>query len=212
MDAPHACERLGRYSSRHTGTNRQHGSFSNVLIWLSILALILAFFFWLETPIVSVSGGTAEVIVPKAPDGHYYVDGQINGAKIRFLIDTGASYIAVSAAMASRLGLLPDSSATFNTANGQVRGQIASRQSVTVASLVAPPMSVSIMPSLTSEALLGQNFLSQVTMTQSGQFLVLRGRAYSGVVGRIDSRTKSALIIGVGLLLLGILVSRFGHN
>ncbi len=204
--------RLDQYTSRHTWAKRQHGTLSYVLLWLSIFCLISALFFWREAPMVSVSGGTAEVTIPKAPDGHYYVDGQINGANVRFLIDTGASYIAVSTAMASTLGLLPDSSATFNTANGQVRGQIASRQSVMVAGLVAPPMSVSIMPSLSGEALLGQNFLGHVTMTQAGQFLVLRGRTHSGVVGRFDSRTKWTLIAGLGLLLLGILVRRFGRT
>lgn len=205
--------RFSQYSSRHAAvTNRQYGTLANVSIWMGILGLILAFFYWREAPTITVTGGIAQVTVPKATDGHYYVDGQINGAKVRFLIDTGASYIAVSTTMASRLGLLPDRSATFNTANGRVLGQIASRQSVTVAGLVAPPMSVSIMPSLNGEALLGQNFLSHVTMTQAGQFLVLRGTPHSGVLGRFDSRTKWAFTIGVGLILLGIGVRRIGRN
>ena len=197
-------KRLDRYSSHHVGTSPRHGVFLNALLWLSLLSLISAFFFWREAPAISYTNGVAEVIVPKSSDGHFYVDGHINGAKIRFLIDTGASFTAVSAAMASQLGLLPDSSATFNTANGQVRAKIASRQSVTVAGLGGRPLTISILPSLSGEALLGQNFLSQVSMTQTGQLLVLRGSAHSGKAGNFDSRTKWSLIIGIGLLLLAV--------
>lgn len=202
--------RLAHYSKRNFRSEGWQYTVSNVLMWLAMLSLISAFFFWREAPFASISGDTLEIVVPRAPDGHYHIDGQINGKNVRFLIDTGASYISVSTATASKLGLLRDGSATFNTANGQVRGQIASQQSVRVAGLVAPPMSVSIMPGLSGEALLGQNFLRHVTMTQAGQFLVLQGKTYSGPVERFGYRTKWALVAGIGLLLLSIGIRRFG--
>lgn len=190
---------------------REYETLANTLIWLSILSIIAAFFFWRETPVISVAGRVTEVTVPRASDGHYYVQGQINGAQVRFMIDTGASYISVSTAMATQLGLVPERSATFNTANGRVTGLLSSKQDVSVAGLRVPPMTVSIVPSLVGEALLGQNFLNHVTMIQSGQHLVLHGESRSRFVDRFDGRTKSALTAAFLLMLLARWVLKLGR-
>lgn len=59
----------------------------------------------------------------RARDGHFYAELLVNGAKIEFVIDTGASDIVLNRADAQRVGLAPDSlrfSGRANTANGVV--------------------------------------------------------------------------------------------
>ena len=41
----------------------------------------------------------------RQPNGHFYVDGTVNGQSVRFLIDTGATSVALTADDASRIGL-----------------------------------------------------------------------------------------------------------
>lgn len=69
-----------------------------------------------------VSEGRVEL--PRAPDGHYYVTAEVNGATIRFVVDTGASQIVLSRRDARRAGI--DTGALIytgraQTANGTVR-------------------------------------------------------------------------------------------
>lgn len=69
-----------------------------------------------------VSEGRVEL--PRAPDGHYYVTAEVNGAMVRFVVDTGASQIVLSRRDADRAGI--DSGALIytgraQTANGTVR-------------------------------------------------------------------------------------------
>jgi uncharacterized protein (UPF0276 family) len=41
----------------------------------------------------------------KASDGHFWADGEVNGARVRFLVDTGATAVALTPADAERLGI-----------------------------------------------------------------------------------------------------------
>jgi aspartyl protease family protein len=42
---------------------------------------------------------------PKAPDGHYWAFADVDGARIRFLVDTGSSAVALTEKDAARIGL-----------------------------------------------------------------------------------------------------------
>lgn len=68
-----------------------------------------------------VRGDTLEV--PVAEDGHYYLTAEVNGAKVLFVVDTGASGIVLTQRDAGRAGLRPEGLAyvgTAMTANGRV--------------------------------------------------------------------------------------------
>lgn len=68
--------------------------------------------------------GPNRLEVPIARDGHAYLVAQVNGQDVRFVVDTGASLVALSRADARRIGLDPDRLAYFGlaqTANGRVR-------------------------------------------------------------------------------------------
>ena len=61
--------------------------------------------------------------VPVSPDGHYYLTGDVNGARVLFVVDTGASEIVLTQRDAGRAGLDPEGLAYFGTAmtaNGRV--------------------------------------------------------------------------------------------
>jgi aspartyl protease family protein len=66
----------------------------------------------------------SRIELPRAPDGHYYVTAEVNGAPIRFVVDTGASQIVLSRGDAARAGI--DTAGLIytgraRTANGMVR-------------------------------------------------------------------------------------------
>jgi aspartyl protease family protein len=75
-------------------------------------------------PQQSVMAEAGRVVVPRAPDGHYYLTLMVNGAAVDFLVDTGASQVVLTANDARRAGIDPEKLAYLgraNTANGEVR-------------------------------------------------------------------------------------------
>lgn len=100
------------------------------LIWaLLFLGVIAGVGLWEDVrqtvrPTQSVISGTGQIALPRSPDGHYYLTAEVNGAEIRFLVDTGATDIFLSRADAAAAGLdiagLPFIGSAM-TANGQVR-------------------------------------------------------------------------------------------
>lgn len=202
-----------RYTSSFTKTKKAAyvGSRSNltsVLIWLGLGALCFALFSWLSAPKISVAGDRVEVVVPMAQDGHHYIDGVLNGKQIRFLIDTGASYVSIGGNLAAQLGMFSGKPTKFETANGSVIGQLFDNQSIRVGGLATPPLTVGVMPNSPNAALLGQNFLRHVEMVQVDKVLILRGR-YAGInsITSMSSSVKMAIFAGLVLLFLAWLSS-----
>ena len=69
----------------------------------------------------SYTNSVGELVIPRSPDGHFYVKGEINGEPLRFMVDTGASMVVVSDAFAERAGrrAVPGPSSRPPTANAQ---------------------------------------------------------------------------------------------
>ena len=100
------------------------------LVWgLLFLGVIAAFGLWNDIrqtvrPTQSVISAQGRIELPRAPDGHYYLTAEVNGAAIRFLVDTGATDIFLSREDATAAGLDPANLAFIGsamTANGEVR-------------------------------------------------------------------------------------------
>lgn len=53
----------------------------------------------------AAEGGAREIVIPAGPGGHFLTDGAINGQPVRFIVDTGATLVALSRAEATRLRL-----------------------------------------------------------------------------------------------------------
>jgi len=128
-------------------------------------------------PVVrSVVQGQQEIVVPVSRDGHYYLDGAVNGVPLRFIVDTGASYVSVGAGFARKAGLRDGIPSYFTTANGPAEGRVVKNQSVRAESFEISGLSVAVMPGQAGEGLLGQNFLRHFEVSQSAATLRLRMR------------------------------------
>jgi aspartyl protease family protein len=108
---------------------------SNILIWFVIFAILIvgyAFRFELDSfkerilavliPSYSWSNETGQLVIARHGNGHFYLDATTkNGSKINFLVDTGASDIALTIEDAKKLGFNPSKlkyTRQYSTANG----------------------------------------------------------------------------------------------
>jgi aspartyl protease family protein len=113
-----------------------------------------------------VSGYARSVVVPRDAQGHFHVDARIDGGRLSFMVDTGATVIALTESDAARLGIHPARSefvAEVRTANGTVRAAPARLDSVEVGSLVVRDVAAVVLPDdALSDNLLGLSFLSRL--------------------------------------------------
>jgi len=129
---------------------------------------------WQAAP-AAAGNGFASREIERAADGHFYLDAQVNGAQIHFLIDTGASMVALTPEDAQRAGIaLPNERATAQGAGGAVE-----IIPVTIDRIAAGPLEARDVPGAVARelpvSLLGQSFLSRVGNVQiSGDRMVLR--------------------------------------
>jgi len=98
--------------------------------------------------------------------GHFLTEGRIEGQRIGFMIDTGASVVALNETSAARFGLRPsrgDYNATVTTANGTVKAARTRLAMVDVGGLVVRDVEAMVLPDQAlSENLLGLSFLSKL--------------------------------------------------
>jgi aspartyl protease family protein len=100
-----------------------------------------------------------------ANDGHYWVNGRVNGKAFRFMVDTGASGIVFSRSDAQRLGFDPAAlnyNRTVSTANGLTRAATISLRELTIGPIVVTDISALVNEGQLSEPLLGMRFLERV--------------------------------------------------
>ena len=154
-----------------------------VLAWVAGLALATRYFgVWEDrqrnpnqAPQSIHGDGYVELRLASSRQGHYLLNGQINGQGVTFLLDTGATQVAVPEALAARLALERGAPITLSTANGRATGwrtrldqlQLGDIRLSGVAALIAPGMDG-------DEVLLGMSALKQLEFTQRDGTLVLR--------------------------------------
>ncbi len=114
----------------------------------------------------------------KEQDGHFYADVKINNMPVRFMVDTGASSIALSLADAQALGLEFDE-AEFTDVGRGVGGEVPMKrvvlESVDLGGINRRNVDAVIVNSDLSISLLGQSFLNSLgTLTIQGQEMILR--------------------------------------
>jgi len=108
--------------------------------------------------------------------GHFVVDGQINGGAMRFLVDTGATSIALSSSDATRLGIdyRKGQPGLMGTANGTVVAYRVKLDTVRVGDIVVSNVDAAVMEGNQMPfALLGMSFLNRMEMKREGQTMVL---------------------------------------
>lgn len=131
----------------------------------------------------AVGGSFAEVkdaAISIAPDaqGQYRVGGSINGRTASFLVDTGASVVAMSEQHAKGLGLDYESSpdrAQVMTAQGQVNAYLVNLDEVVIGGISSNYVRAAVIPGeYPSEVLLGMSFLRKVSMEETAGVLRLK--------------------------------------
>jgi aspartyl protease family protein len=112
------------------------------------------------------ASGYRTITIPRDARGHFQVDARVDGRRIGFMVDTGASTIALTGSDAKRLGIHPPASeytVSVRTANGTVRAAAANLSMVEVGGLVVRNVQALVVPdSALSENLLGLSFLTRL--------------------------------------------------
>ena len=151
------------------------------LTWILGLGLLTLFFNqYLEqkyNPNAHLVTADSSTVVHLRADsrGHYQTPGWINGSAVRFLVDTGATYIALSDELAHRLKLKAEGRALVTTANGSVEVQRTTLASVRVGGIEMLNVPAMITPGMDGDSvLLGMSFLQHLQMIQEQGTLSLR--------------------------------------
>jgi aspartyl protease family protein len=112
-------------------------------------------------------GSVRSLSIPSDPRGHFLAEGHIDGQRIGFMVDTGASLIALNETSAARFGLRPsrgDYNASVTTANGTIKAARTRLAMVEIGGLVVRDVDAMVLPDeALSENLLGLSFLSKLT-------------------------------------------------
>lgn len=133
-----------------------------------------------ESP-VSLSGdagGNSQVVLSADSQGHFLADGAINGASVRFLVDTGASSVSMGPSVATKAGInyLKGRPGLSSTANGVVQTWQVRLESVTIGGITLRNVEGTVMPQDMPVVLLGMSVLNRMEMRRDGASMVLKRR------------------------------------
>lgn len=146
------------------------------IVWIALFGVL---YFVIDAslgPKVVRVGAATEIVIPRSRDSHFYVAGSINGQAVTFLVDTGASTVSVGSALAARIGLPRGRSVAVGTAGGVAQGEEIAGQSVAIGGIALRDVRIVVLPKMGDKALLGQNVLRHLEVTQADDRLVLRPR------------------------------------
>lgn len=182
LPADEAPERLSGQAWLRPNSHAASGR-ANVLYLLFWISLAVVAYFGMNAltapriaSVTTGNNGALEIVIPRSGNGHYYVAGAINGHATTFMVDTGATTVAVDPQFARAAGLPKGYPATFGTAGGDAQGENVPRQSVTVGTLHIDDVTIAVIDGVGEVALLGQNILRHLDVTQSGDRMILRGK------------------------------------
>lgn len=119
-----------------------------------------------------------QVVMTVGPGGHYTTTGQINGLPTSFLVDTGATTLAISQGEAERLGLryLYGKRVVTHTANGIVPAYEIQLTSVRVGNAEVRDVDAIVIPAAMPYVLLGNSFLNRFQMRRENDVMTLELR------------------------------------
>lgn len=148
------------------------------LAWLLIFGIVLLLFSYrheivdighrVKTELTGQANQRAQgdsLHIKMAFDGHYWVNGEINGTPAKFLIDSGATVTALSQQVAVDAGLDIDTigpGMIMQTANGTVNAKRSSISELTIGPIKTEDLSIVVSESFGDVNVLGMNFLSRL--------------------------------------------------
>lgn len=116
-----------------------------------------------------------EVALQRNTYGHYVTSGRVNGQPVVFMLDTGATGVAIPDHIARKLNIQRGRPFQVRTANGIATAYSARLDSVSVGDIELNNVSAGISPGFKGdEILLGMSFLQHIEFTQRGNTLILK--------------------------------------
>ena len=165
-------------SSRATGKGMLILSFAIGLILLTVVFddLLQARFNPNRSPqSIELVSGVREVTLQRNQQGHYIANGTINDVPVTFLVDTGATDVAIPENIARKANLKKGNARLAATANGSVNVYSTELNSLTLGNISLQNVAASITPTMFSDTiLLGMSALSEIDFSQVGATLTLR--------------------------------------
>jgi aspartyl protease family protein len=125
------------------------------------------------------NSGAREIVLTAGPGGHFLTTGQINGRAAQFMVDTGATMVALGQADADRMGIDYRSSSRrgyAETANGRVPTYAVTLTSVRVGDVEVANVEAMILPASMPHVLLGNSFLTRFQMKRENDVMRLEKR------------------------------------
>ena len=153
-----------------------------IVAWLIFLAILFSLFDYFVSQqnnpnqiiVTTVDGAQKTVVLQRNRYGHYVTSGTINGIAVVFLLDTGATQVAIPETLASKIGLRKGRAFYVKTANGNTRAYRSRLKSVAIGDIVRYDLNATILSNMPGEeVLLGMNFLKHFEIIQKGKTLTL---------------------------------------
>ena len=165
-------------TSADVSSGLKWGPLAIVVFWVVVMGVLYALMTQYLKPKPVTITAQGELVIPKDRDGHFYAAGTVNGRAVMFMVDTGASMVAVSDAFARGAGVGQGVPTTFRTANGDMPGRIVQHVPVTLGPIQVSGVRVGVglVGGAEDQALLGQSFLSKFDITMSKEQMTLRPR------------------------------------
>ena len=123
------------------------------------------------------AGGT-QIVLTAGPGGHFVTHGAINGRAVQFVVDTGATAVALSQDQAERIGLdyKKGRRGMAHSANGTVPVHAVRLASVRVGDVTVYDVEAMVLPASMPMVLLGNSFLTRFQMKRENDILTLNRR------------------------------------
>ncbi len=162
---------------------KKFGRSFGIIAWLCVLFLLVLFFddrlkkLWNPNSDVEhqLVNNVPTVVLKRNKAGHYIANGYINNQPVTFMLDTGATNVAIPQAIAERLKLSKGQQFYSQTANGQAISYATRLDSLELGAIQLSDVNASISPGFKSnEILLGMSALKQLEFTQRGNQLTLK--------------------------------------
>ncbi|MBP9722808.1 MAG: retroviral-like aspartic protease family protein [Gammaproteobacteria bacterium] len=154
-----------------------------IIAWLIFLGFLVLLFRWYamktngayNTVTYQKPNGGYEMVVPLTDGSRYEVIGQVNEYETHFLIDTGATSIAVPQSVAEKAGLAQGMPIDIMTAGGRTKAYLTKIKKLTIGTnIVLQNINATINPDMPGDTvLLGMGALKQLTIKQSNNTLTL---------------------------------------
>jgi aspartyl protease family protein len=121
--------------------------------------------------------GSRAAFIDREIDGHYWTRADVSGTQVKFMVDTGASIVALTYFDAQRLGLKPeelDFDSQIRTAGGVVYGAPVTLASIRIGRVKVENVNAVILSSGLEQSLLGMSFLGELNSyeVRQGQMII----------------------------------------